>query len=46
MTLLAVAQSLAIGLTISLVWVSVRVVEALTAQEAFETDETAQLPVS
>ncbi|MDH3426133.1 MAG: hypothetical protein OEM22_05620 [Acidimicrobiia bacterium] len=46
MTLLAVAQSLAIALTISLVWVSVQVVEALAAQEVFEVDEAAQLPVS
>lgn len=42
MTLLAVAQSLVIGLTISLVWVSVQVVEALTAQEVFDAEQTAQ----
>lgn len=36
MTLLAIAQSFAVALTISLVWVAARLVELLQAEEVFE----------
>ncbi len=43
MTLLAIAQSLAVGLTISLVWVAVQIVEELAAEEVFEGAEADHL---